>query len=54
MNLASAMEFEKLQIKDRKAFMRGKKSLKKYIKKLAKQRKDKMKGFGDAVGLDPE
>lgn len=56
MNIATAMQFErtKLEIKDKKAFTRGKKSLKKYIKKLAVQHKERMKGFGDAVGLDPE
>ena len=56
MNIASAMKFEsvKYEVKDKKGFMRGKKSLKKYIKKLATQHKARMKGFGDAVGLDPE
>jgi hypothetical protein len=43
-----------LVIKDRKAFVRGKKAILSAIKKQKNQLKKKMKGFGDVVGLDPE
>ncbi len=53
MNLAATMEFEKLKIKDRKAFVRGKKAILSQIKKQKNNLKKKMKSMGDSVALDP-
>jgi hypothetical protein len=50
-----AMESAKndLVIKDKKAFIRGKKAILSAIKRQKNQLKKKMKGMGNRVALDP-